>query len=561
MELTFSRGRFILNNPEYQWKDQVKGVPGSKWDSEKKAWIYPSLLETKQTLLILYQNGLIDADEKALKQLSEVEEYADRLETVKSIKEEQRVEIDVPLKVELFQHQKRAYKIGITIPNVGLLMEQGTGKTLTSLAIAGHRHINREVNKLLIVAPLSTIHGWKEEIKNHVNFPVEIYDLTSVKKKKRDQMLHNMINTKARTPSPPLYIALINHQSAWRIYPELDDWDADMIIIDESQKIKSGRAKQSKALHKLGDQARYKAILSGTPVTQGPLDVWSQYRFLDVNIFGRFYGKFKNEYAVMGGFKNYKVVGFRNLEKLAKKAHSIAYRVRKEDTEIDLPPVVDQFLYTSIGKKAKAYYKEMEKDFKVTLEDNEGDVKAPIVLTKLLRLQQIAGGFLQTEPEEGVKETVQVDNAKLNLLKELVEDMPTNKKMVIFARFIPEVDAIKEELEALGRKVVTLTGGTPDRGAVIDQFTNDEETTIFVAQIQTGGVGINLQVADTAIFYSTNFSYGDYDQAKARVHRIGQKSDSVTYIHLLAENTVDEDIIAALKAKKDVADHLIDELK
>ena len=550
MNLDFKKGKFFIPNPKYEFKDQLKGVPTSRWSSATKSWNYWSTPQSKEVLIIYCENGLLSPTPEAIEELNTLEAYDKVLKSVKGIKEECRVEVDVPLKVELFQHQKKAYKIGITLDKAGLLMEQGTGKTLTSLAIAGHRYFNGEIDKLLVVAPLSTLTSWEEEILKYVDYPVEIKNLPKKKGKKRLNMLKEFGNDDS------LQIVLINHQSVWRIYPELKEWGADMIIVDESQRIKNGSAKQSKALHRLGDSTPYKLILTGTPVTQGPLDMWSQFRFLDPNIFGRRFADFKSKYAIMGGFKGYRVVGFRDLEDLKKRVHSISYRIKKEDTEIDLPPITNQYLYASLGNKAKGYYKEMKKNFIVTLDENEGNIKAPIVLTKLLRLQQITGGFLKNEDDK----LIQVDNSKMTIMKDLIEDMPDSKKLVIFARFIPEVNAIEEQLKKSGRKVVTLTGKTKDRGGVIGKFTKDKDITVLIAQIQTGGVGLNLQVADTVIFYSVNFSYGDYDQAKARIHRIGQKSNSVNYIHLLIEGTIDEKVIEALNDKKDVAEHIVDNI-
>lgn len=550
MNLDFKKGKFLVPNPQYEFKDQLSGVPTSRWSSATKSWNYWSTPQSKEVLILYCEHGLLSPTPEALKELDTLEVYEKVLKSVKSIKEESRVDVEVPLIVELFQHQKKAYKIGITLDKMGLLMEQGTGKTLTSLAITGHRYYNGEIDKLLVVAPLSTLMPWEEEILKYVDYPVEIKNLSKRKGKKRLNMFSEFEDDDS------LKIILTNHQSVWRIYPELKDWGADMIIVDESQRIKNGSAKQSKALHRLGDLAQYKLILTGTPVTQGPLDMWSQFRFLDPNIFGRRFADFKSKYAIMGGFKGYKVIGFRDLDDLKERVHSISYRIRKEDTGIDLPPITNQYLYASLGSKAKGYYKEMKENFIVTLEENGGDIKAPIVLTKLLRLQQITGGFLKNEDDK----LIQVDNSKMTLIKDLVGDMPENKKLVIFARFIPEVNAIAEQLKKSGRRVVTLTGGTKDRGGVIEEFTKEKDTTILVAQIQTGGVGLNLQVADTIIFYSVNFSYGDYDQAKARIHRIGQASSSVNYIHLLIEGTIDEKVIEALEDKRDVAEHIVDNL-
>jgi SNF2 family DNA or RNA helicase len=517
-------------------------------DTSKITWRFTSTPESKKLLLLYWQNGLIQPNEAARKELQETMDLPRLHAEVKQIKKEEKTSVEVPLKIELFQHQKKAFSIGTTLAKVGLLMEQGTGKTLSSLAIAGYRYKKGEIKRLLIVAPKSTLKPWEEEILNYVDFPVEIINLVNTKGSKKSQILSKTTRTES------LQIVLISYQSVWRVFEDLVKWKPGMIIADEMQKIKNGGAKQSKAMHKLGDLTKYKQGLTGTPVTQGPMDIWSEYRYLDSDVFGRSFSKFRGQYAIMGGFKGYQIVKYQNLDELSEKAHSISYRVRKEDTDIDLPPITNQYLYCEIERQTRKYYREMEKEFKVTLKENGGNAHAPIVLTQLLRLQQLVGGFIPTEEGEIVK----VDNSKLALLQELVEDLPVDKKLVVFARFLPEIDAMKEMLTKMGRGVVTLTGATKDRGGAINIFTKDPTTTIMVAQIQTGGVGLNLQVADTIIFYSTNFSYGDYDQAKARIHRIGQKSKSVTYIHLVAENTVDEKIFRALEAKKDVATYIVD---
>jgi len=155
---------------------------------------------------------------------------------------------------------------------------------------------------------------------------------------------------------------------------------------------------------------------------------------------------------------------------------------------------------------------------------------------------------------------VPVGTEKLDLLTSILEDMPRTEKVVIFARFIPEIEAIAQVSRDLGRGTVTLTGATKNRGDVVDQFQEDPNTSTIIIQIQTGGLGITLTSAATAIFYSMNFSYADYEQAKARIHRIGQ-TRSVNYIHLIAEGTVDEDILYAVQHKKDVATLVVDKLK
>lgn len=455
----------------------------------------------------------------------------------------------IPVKTRPYKHQYTAFRIGRTLDQSALIMEQGTGKTLSAIATAGHRYNKGQIKKLLIVCPLSVVPVWHEEFQKHADFDYSIGDLTRVKDKKIALTI---------SPKKGLWIGLINYESSWRILDLLTKWNPDMIIIDESQRIKNGRAKQSKGLHKLGDITKYKMILTGTPVTQGPLDMWSQYRFLNPDIFGRKFTSFRNRYAIMEGLRGRPeirlVVGYKNLDELAEKAHMIAYRVTKEEA-LDLPPTVDQTVMVKLSSEAHKIYKQMEKDFMVTFSDEKIST-APIILTQLLRLQQITGGFLHTED----KTVEKFDSSKLAAVKELLSDLPSDKKVVIFARFSPEIEALEEISKSLDKRTLTLQGGTKNRGEVIKSFQEDPEVKVIVIQIQTGGLGITLTAADTAIFYSTTFSFADYEQAKARLHRIGQHHP-VNYIHMIAEDTIDEDILAILRSKGDMATQIIDTMR
>ncbi|MCC5910048.1 MAG: DEAD/DEAH box helicase [Clostridiaceae bacterium] len=412
------------------------------------------------------------------------------------------------------------------------------------MAIMGRIYLEKKARRVLIVAPTSVVSVWPKELKEYAVFDYEVKVLEG-SSKNRIQQLNSFKNKEA------LHIAVINYEATWRILEELIEWQPEMIIADESQRIKSPTAKQSKALHKLGDIGKYKLILSGTPVQNAPLDLWSQYRFLDKSIFGTSYYSFKAKHAIMGGYGKYQVIGYRNMEELIRKAHSIALRVTKEEA-LDLPEVVDEIRYCPLETKAEKVYKNILKDSYVALEN--GEVTAQNVLTKLLRLSQITGGHLHTD--EG--KTGEISMAKLKALQEILEDIAASgKKLVIFARFLPEIKAIQQMLEKMRLEYRHITGEVKDRGEAIERFQQEENCKVFLAQIQTAGLGITLHAADTAVFYSLDFNYANYSQAKARIHRIGQKN-TCTYIHLIAPKTVDEKILAALERKENIAKEVVD---
>src|SRR5690606_14276085 len=219
-------------------------------------------------------------------------------------------------------------------------------------------------------------------------------------------------------PEGALRVAVINYEATWRMEEALARFvNGGLIIADESHRIKTPSAQQSKAMGRLGQVAAYRLMLTGTPVTQNPLDIWSQYRFLDPSIFGRSFYAFRNRYAIMGGYQNYQVVGYQRLDELVEKAHRIAFRITRAEC-LDLPPEIVQHVPVSLGRKASTVYREIEEAAIARL-SSDATVSAANVLTELLRLQQVAGGWVTTDDGR----TVQVGTEKLDALMDLLEDL------------------------------------------------------------------------------------------------------------------------------------------
>lgn len=440
----------------------------------------------------------------------------------------------------------------------GFLFEMGCGKTLTSIAVAGAGYKLGHLKRALIIAPTSVCAVWPKEFQEYADFPYTVRTLLGTKAQRLKEL-----GDLVKWPFPALQVAVINYESTWRdgIFEALQEYNADLIICDESQRIKTHDAAQSKAIHKLGDRARYKLILSGTPVQNDAMDIFSQYRFLDPTIFGQNYYTFRNRYAVMGGFNKKQVVGYRDMDELIRKEHSIAYRVTKEEA-VDLPEQTFENRIVTLDKKERGIYNQLKRDSVAQLEDG-GQVTATTVLTRLLRLQQFTGGFLV---EDEAQRPQLVSRGKLDALADILQDyvIEGRKKLVIFARFIPEVMEIIKLATAMLNKAhkscAAIYGDIPkeQRGDIVKQFQTDPDTMVFVGQIDTAGTGITLTAADTCVYYSVNFNYATYSQSLSRIHRIGQKN-RCTYIHLVTEKTVDETILRALARKEDLAKTVVDD--
>jgi SNF2 family DNA or RNA helicase len=547
--LTFKDGKFVLKTA-FSFKDQAKSIPTRRWDTEGKAWTYLPVADAATGLLAFVSDGSIVTTDDVKAVLNGVLESQDRFDAgktaVASIKQNGVADVDVPLKAKLFDHQKKAFAIATSLDSAALLMEQGTGKTFAAIATAGKRFQDGEVKKLLVVCPSSIMHVWRAEFQKFADFPTDV-KLVVGSSKKRVEILKNW----QATPGT-LDVAIINYESVWRVQEAVVGWAPDMVICDESQKLKNKDAKQTKGMFAIGDRVKYKLILTGTPVTQSPMDFFGQYRFLDSRVFGKNFYKFRDAYAIMGGYMHKVIEGYRNVDDLTDKAHSIAYRVTKADA-LDLPAEMDQMVYACLEPEARTHYRAMEKEMKTVIADKKAD--AQIILTQLLRLQQITGGFLKmTDGTFGL-----ASKAKLNALSDLLESYPQGKKIVIFANFHAEIDAIEQTVRESGRVVEKYTGETTvdERARMVEDFQGKATPEVLVIQSQTGGRGITLTAADTIIFYSLNYSLENYDQTKARIHRIGQTMP-VTYVHILAKDTIDEGVLSALRKKRNVADLVVD---
>lgn len=341
-----------------------------------------------------------------------------------------------------------------------------------------------------------------------------------------------------------------------------------LLVVDESSKIKN-RVKRTKAVIKLGQLAAYRRICSGTPVTQGPLDLYTQFHFLDPAIINfPTFTAFKNRYALFDtrfGFP--KLIKYLNLDELQAKIAPHSYRVTRAEC-LDLPPKVYQKLEIDLAPEQRRLYDAMKERMLVELSVDGRTVSATIVLTKLLRLQQIVGGFLSLDPPEPIVgedispvtpprdvQPVPGSNPKIAALLELAEQV--QGKVIVWARFRAEIAAVAAALgKAHGTDaVVEFHGGISDDGRTAARQTFQDPLSpvrFFVAQTDVGGYGLTLTAARTVVYYSNTFSLEARLQSEDRAMRIGQ-TGSVTYVDIIARDTLDSRVLEALRGKKDLA--------
>ncbi len=453
----------------------------------------------------------------------------------------------MPIKLKPYAHQIKGFNRCMENDGYGLLFDVGLGKSLTAVAVIGARHQQNNVNRVLIISPLAVMPVWERECDN-LTIDYNVTALYGSSKRKTDALRH--------IPKKGLQIVIINYDSARIMVDNLLDFNADMLIVDESQKIKNPRSLQSKAIHKLAQFIKYKIILTATPVGNSVADVFSQWKVIDDNIFGKSFYSFRSKYLVMGGYMNKQIVGTKYMDEFLEKMHSKALRVTKEEA-LDLPSQIFETRYCELETKAQQVYKGLALDCYSELATG-GEITVRNILTKLLRLQQCADGYLKSDSMSKNDPSECVSTAKLELLEDTLEEVLGNKeKVVIFARFTAEICGIEKRLKKMGISYLVLDGATADKGAVVNEFQENNDVKVIVCQTQVGGVGITLTSASIMIFYSHSFSLIDYLQAIGRIHRINQKHRCL-YIDLITKNTVDEHIQSAIKQKRNLSDNVVD---
>lgn len=456
---------------------------------------------------------------------------------------------------KLMSHQEQAVAFQDEMPSAYLCCDRGTGKTAMVLVNLSRLMMSTLVKRALYVAPLSTLDNIiREAYRFTDNIRARaIYGARA----DREKMLKN----------PGIYnLDVINFDALRILAGTITDIPYDAMIVDEATRIKERRTQVTQIATILGRKIRFKRCLSGMPFTEGVEDLWSQFYFLDPVILGNnFYG-FRNKFCVMAERRNFKtgkkfhtIVGYRNLEELERRVHPLTFRVRKEDC-LDLPPKTYEVLKIGmLEEQERAYRRVLKQEF---TDIGEHEITHAMALTKIAKLRQVAAGFLYDDEHEPVL----VPTAKYAELLDLFSDtLYGSKKMVVFTAFKAEPDMVEACAGECKRpiKAFRLPENPAHRQGCVDAWKAwTQSPAILVANVRSGGTGLNLEAADTAVFISNDWRMEDRAQAEDRVHRIGSEvHQKVTIIDIVTENTVEEDILQALKEKKDLVDVFLSKMR
>ena len=285
------------------------------------------------------------------------------------------------------------------------------------------------------------------------------------------------------------------------------------------------------------------------------IDVFSQYKFVNPHIFGASFYAFRNRYFDMGGYGLHTPIFKKSrTDEFLQRLHAVAFRVTKAEA-LDLPETTEETRFVELEPKAARLYRELAKQSYAELAN--GEVSAVNILTRILRLSQVTGGHVGDD-DGGMH---RVSTAKMDALADILDSaIADGKKLVVIARFVPEMDDIRDMLEKRGIGYAEVRGGVKDRAGEVERFQNDTDCRVFIGQIAAAGLGLTLTASDTMVFYSMDYSMSNFTQAQARIHRIGAK-DTCHYIYLVARGTIDERVMTALQGKVDLAKALVDDYR
>ena len=467
-------------------------------------------------------------------------------------------------KTKPYGHQLDALEASWNKEVFAYFMEMGTGKSKVLLDNAAILYDKGEINALLLIAPKGVYKNWYDSeipthLPDHVDTNIVLWK-TSDKSKKQQLLLNSLFK-----PGAHLNILIMNVESFSSgngsdfAYKFLASHPKSMVAIDEATTIKTPTSNRTKNILSLSKHCKYRRILTGSPVTKSPLDLYSQCQFLDPWLLDQqSYYTFKARYSIckkiqVNGRQVEIVVGYRNLGELSEKIKSFSKRILKEDC-LDLPEKSYVKHYVELTKEQQKVYQQMKKEA-IAFLDGKMQSSAT-VMTQLMRLHQITCGHF-TADDGTIKD---LPCSRLGELMSILENV--EGKTIIWSHYTHDVRRIIKEIKKVygDDSVVDYYGATDtdSRSKNIKKFQTDDKCRFFVGTTHTGGYGITLTAGSNMIYFSNGYDLEKRQQSEARIDRIGQ-TKKMTYIDIMSQDTIDERIVKALRNKVNIANKIMDE--
>ena len=462
------------------------------------------------------------------------------------------------LKTNPWPHQWKALDYVMTRDHAAVFTDMGSGKTKIMIDLI----VNRDFGFVLIIGTKKSCDVWEKEFEIHSDIPKDcVNNLSGIPTPNKVSIMKEKLRFGRINCVPEVFI--MNYEAVWRdpLKQYLYKQEFDCIILDESHRIKTPRSKVNICVTSLGRRSKCKYILSGTPTPESPTDIYGQYKFLDPTIFGNNFDKFKQQYENMDAVetirRGYVVLDekepYIHLDLLKKRMYKCAFHAK---AELDLPKVTHIYFDQYISDEAQEIYKELNKEG--VYEDEEGITETNNILAKYTRLQQLLSGYLYAENEDFTEQfIVEKDHTKAEALEYLLENIPKEEKVVVFAKYRKDFDNIRQVCKNLNRRYGEISGQKDHY-----KYWKQGRVNVLAVQYSSGSESISLVEARYCIYYSHTFSYGQYQQSIKRTHRPGQERP-VTYYHIISKvkgkQTVDDKIKKALSLKQSLSQYILSE--
>lgn len=467
----------------------------------------------------------------------------------------------------MWKHQAVGMARCVQSDDFMLAFEMGTGKTRTMIEALRRMYASEgRLMKTLIIAPIIVCPNWKDEFKLYSKVdPKDVLVLTKSGKRRCRDLISAVGEDLSRNK-----IVVTNYQGLLikDLYELIMAWRPEIVIFDESQRLKNPSSSTSKLAFKLAERTKRRYMMTGSPILNSPMDIFQQFKIMDQGkSFGKNFMSFRANYFIDENdkFKAKQtyfpkwVVNPYKLKDMMEKIDSKSMRVLKSEC-LDLPPLLKQKIYVDLSPQQEKAYEEMKKEFITFLETAKGPraVVAEMAITKAMRMQQIVTGFARDEHGTDHK----LDNPRLDTLKELIDDITSNdQKVIVWSCFHANYEDIRTVCNQLGVGYVELHGqiDASQRVEAMNKFRQDPSIKVCIANQRAAGLGINLVEASYSIYYSKTYSLEDQLQSEARNYRGGSEMHAkITQIDLVARGTIDELINEALDKKLKVAEYIID---
>jgi SNF2 family DNA or RNA helicase len=541
------KARRLVMSSGFHMVDYLRTFPSRRFDPKTKAWKAPLVRQN-----VMHLGELRDRYKLEFEISQPATEAIQNFEALNSgpVYKPYPQEMAGMMKYPPMEHQWPMLDRGWNLDGYAVFAAMGTGKTYVTIAMALARWRLGLIDRLAIVCPATLRRTWRNEFKKYAAADVVDFRLHATEDRGMPEW--------AAARNPKLKVLAISVEGlgiSEKLYDAACGFFLNgqtMVVCDESSRIKNPDAVRTKRTISLGATAKYRLALNGTPIAKGIHDLWSQYEFLDPNIIGSGdYWAFKTRYVQFGGYENRQIVGYSHVDELMELVKPYSIEVNK--ALLNLPPKVPKTIYVEPTPEQTRLFS------KILTGVGEGNISTKNVLERMLRLQQVIGGFEpQTDVDTDVTTTAPLEkNPKMDAMLGFIADNRVDTKFVIWARYIPEIEAIVQRLtkEYGPESVVTYYGATPqeERSENERRYCTDPGTRFLVGNPSAAGLGLTLISGenDVMFYYSGTFAYIDRAQSEDRAHRIGQKS-SVLVVDCVMEKTLDEAIVAAIAEKKDM---------